>query len=207
MAMWTCATSPVSNECLEHPDVGVDGKGGLMRTRLMAMRMVILALAVVVCSCEKKFDDRSSEVPKVKMTLELTGTGLCKPTTFTYEQLADMPMKRLDNVLMRKTHYDNETTSWEGPALEPLLAAAEIKPGPMKVTLVAEDGYEIEATLDDMKDAVVAMKNGQGRWIVRTDEDCEWKLVPPHKPGNFWIMNLSRIKVEPAAETPNRRND
>jgi hypothetical protein len=82
--------------------------------------------------------------------------------------------------------------------LEPLLAAAEIKPGPMKVTLVAEDGYEIEATLDDMKDAILAMKDGEGRWLLRADEDCEWKLVPPHKPGNFWIMNLAKIMIEPA---------
>ena len=160
--------------------------------------MVALAWAPVMCGCEKNTGSRSSEVPKVKMTLELTGTGLGKPTTFTYEQLGKMPMKRLDDVLMRKTHSDDTAMSWEGPALEPLFADAEIKPGPMKVTLVAEDGYEIEATLDDMKDAILAMKDDQGRWLLRADEDCEWKLVPPHKPGNFWIMNLAKIKVEPA---------
>lgn len=131
-------------------------------------------------------------------TLELTGSGLTRATTFSFEQLANMPMVRLDNVLMRKTHEDDEVTSWEGPALEPLLTAAQIKPGPMRVTLEAEDGYQIEATLEDMKDAIVAMKDGQGRWLVRTGEMHELKLVPPHKPGNFWIMNLCRIKVEPA---------
>jgi hypothetical protein len=65
-----------------------------------------------MCGCSKNTGGRSSEVPKVKMTLELTGTGLGKPTTFTYEQLGKMPMKRLDDVLMRKTHSDDTTMSW-----------------------------------------------------------------------------------------------
>lgn len=130
-------------------------------------------------------------------TLELMGTGLGKPASYTFEQLASMKMTRLDNVLMRKTHEDDETTSWQGPALEPLLATAEVKPGPMKVTLVAEDGYEIETTLKDLKDAIVAVKDGEGRWLGRDDEERALTLVPPHKPGNFWIMNPRRIEVEP----------
>ena len=158
-----------------------------------------ICLAMLMCmpapfGCKDEVNGRTSEVPKVKATLELTGSGLGNPTTLTFEQLGNMPMVRVDNVLMRKSHYEDTKTSWEGPAL----AAAQMKSGPMKLTLEAEDGYKIEATLEDMKDAIVAMKDGEGRWLLRVDEDCELKLVPPHKPGNFWIMNLTRITVVPA---------
>ena len=154
--------------------------------------------AIMGFGCKEKVRLFDSEIPKMKTTLELTGAGLGKPATYTFDQLAAMPMVRLDDVLMLKSHDDDEVTSWEGPALDHLLSAAEIKPGPMRVTLEAEDGYQIDVTLEDLEDAIIAMKDGEGRWLARADEDCELKLVPPHKPGNFWVMNLCRIKVEPA---------
>jgi hypothetical protein len=173
-------------------------KEGTARVSVIGLCLSMLAGVLVWGGCKEQDGAAASEVPKVKATLELAGSGLGAPTVLTFEQLGNMPMVRLDNVLMRKTHDEDTVTSWEGPALEPLLAAAQIKPGPMRLMLEAEDGYKIEATLEDMKDAIVAMKDGEGRWLLRVDEDCELKLVPPHKPGNFWIMNLVRITVEPA---------
>jgi len=134
-------------------------------------------------------------------TLELTGSGLGQPAVLTFDQLAKMPTVRLEDVLMRKTHEDDEVSSWQGPALEPLLTAAQIKPGPMTVSLEAEDGYKIEVRLEDLKDAIVATKDGEGRWLTETESECVLKLVPPHLPGNFWVVNISRIRVEPAGES------
>jgi hypothetical protein len=168
------------------------------RIPVAAVSVAMLAGALAWGGCKEHVGADASEVPKIKATLELTGSGLGAPMVFRFEDLGRMPMVRLDDVLMRTTHDEDSVTSWEGPALEPLLEAAQIKPGPMRLMLEAEDGYKIEATREDMKDAIVALKDGEGRWLLRVDEDCELKLVPPHKPGNFWIMNLTRITVEPA---------
>ncbi len=143
----------------------------------------------------------SQETPQVTTLIELSGAGIREPQTFTYRQLAGMPMTRLDNVLMRKSREDDELTSWEGPTIAILLERAGLQAGPMDVSIEAEDGYVMELDLSDLNDAIVAMKSGDGRWLADLDEDCPLKLVPPHKPGNFWVMNPSRIVVEPAANT------
>ncbi len=137
------------------------------------------------------------EVPKVKHTLELTGPGLGKPTVFTYAELAGMEMTQLDDVLMLKSHEDDEVTGWRGPSLNALLKAAELKPGPMTLTLEAKDGYEAEVSLEDMSEAIIALQDGEGNWLADRDQPCPLRLVPPHKPGNYWIMSLVRITVEP----------
>ena len=114
-------------------------EAGLIRVRGAVLRIVVLACALVVPGC-KKSGSSSAGAPPVEAKIELTGAGLTRPTTFTFAQLASMKMTRLDNVLMRKTHEDNETTSWEGPTLESLFSAARIKQGPMNITLEADDG-------------------------------------------------------------------
>ena len=134
-------------------------------------------------------------------TLDLTGSGFGQPTVLSFDQLAKMPSVRLDNVLMRKSHEADELTSWQGPALELILAVARIKPGPMTVSLEAEDGYRVETRLEDLKDAIIAVKDGDGQWLADTEVGCALKLVPPHLPGNFWVVNISRIRVEPAGES------
>ncbi len=134
-------------------------------------------------------------------TLELIGGGLGQPTVLTFEQLSQMTSVRLENVLMRKSYEDDEVNSWQGPALEPLLTAAQVKPGAMKVSLEAVDGYKVEARLEDLRDAIVALKDGEGRWLTDTDSGCALMFVPPHLPGNFWVTSIRRIRVEPVDES------
>ena len=141
------------------------------------------------------------EVPDMNWTLELTGSGLGNPTIFTYEQLARMDMTRLEAVTILRTHGPDETGSWEGPALDDLLAAAQIKPGPMTFTLEAADRYKMQATREDLKSAIIALKDAEGRWLADRNPKRPLKLIPPHKAGDYWIRNLSRITVEPAAES------
>ncbi len=141
----------------------------------------------------------SAEVPQVQQTLELTGSGLRKPTVFTFEQLAAMDFSRLDEVLMLRTHGDDMMTSWRGPSLDSLFEAAGVVDGPLSITLAAKDSYEISANRDDLRDAVVALQDGEGRWLVEKDPRCPVRFVPPRVPGDYWLMNLAIITVEPAA--------
>ena len=179
-----------------------------MNIWLRAIQGAALGCALLTCGCQKgapgptvrELPDQGSEtveVPEVEWRLELTGSGLGKPTVFTYEQLAGMEMVRLDDVLMQKSHEPDERTSWQGPSLDRLLEAAEIKPGPQKLTLRAADGYEMDCTLQDMKSAIVALRDGQGRWLAELDAARPLRLVPPHKPGDYWVANLRRVTVEP----------
>ena len=67
----------------------------------------------------------------------------------------------------------------------------------MMLTLEAKDGYEAEVSLEDMGEAIIALQDGEGNWLADRDQPCPLRLVPPHKPGNYWIMSLVRITVEP----------
>lgn len=133
-----------------------------------------------------------------QLTLELTGSGLGNPTVFTFEQLRQMDMTRLDHVLMQKSHTPDEFTSWRGPSLEALLTAAQIKPGPMLVTLEAADGYRKRCSREQLKSAIVALQDGDGRWLSQTGSTCPLRLVPPELTGDYWIRDLCRITVVPA---------
>ena len=164
--------------------------------------MSILAVGVLLLSgpaCEKREGRPTADIPRVQATLALTGPGLAEPVTFTYAELAAMEMTTARDVLMRTSHGKGSVASWEGPTVAALLARTQLKPGPMNVTLIADDGYEIEATIDDLKDALIALKHGDGQWLVRSDQaDCAMRLVPPHKPANFWLEDITEMKFEPA---------
>lgn len=167
---------------------------------------------MVLGGCERDLSNPSAEqpasqvgvaentVPQVDWKVELTGSGLTKPTTFTYAQLARREMVQLDNVLMQKTHDENSTNTWRGPALAALLADAGLKPGPMTLTFAADDGYSKDMSLADVSDAIIAMQDGEGRWLAEIDKKCPLLLVPPRKPGDYWVMYLNRITVKPVAE-------
>ncbi|UCE59822.1 MAG: molybdopterin-dependent oxidoreductase [Phycisphaerales bacterium] len=133
--------------------------------------------------------------------IELTGSGLNRPSTFTYEQLVQMDMTRLDDVTMLQTHGPDKKVTCAGPPLGDLLAAAEIKPGEMTVALEAADGYKKHCPLEDLRAAIIALQDEKGRWLAEVDRDCPLQLTPPHMPGDFWIKNLQRITVEPAGDS------
>ena len=171
----------------------------------------LAACLMVVCGCKPELQRDApttppraavaAPAPQVDWTIELAGLGLEQPTTFTFEQLAAMPMTKLDDLLMLKTHEGDELTGWEGPPLDALLAAARIKPGPMTLRLEAADGYEKTATLADLEGAIVALKDGKGRWLAESKKRSIVRLVPPKKPGDYWISRLSRVTVEPQRRT------
>ena len=177
-----------------------------MGNRFKAMHAA--ACLLVTCGCTRGLqnstavnqEETAKMTPQAKWTIELTGSGLRKPTVFTFEQLARMEMARLDNVLMQKSHEPDETTSWRGPSLDTLLTTAQIKPGPVTLTMEAADGYEFECSRAEMASAIVALRDGTGRWLVEIDQTCPVRLIPPRKTGDYWIMNLSRITVEPIAD-------
>ena len=181
-------------------------RGDPMQTQSQTSRWVAACCVMVMCGCQRDLtgaagQDRFAKeatmvTPSMDWSIEVTGAGLNKPTVFNYEQLAHMEMKRVDNVLQQMTHFPDRMTSWRGPSLDSLLAACELKPGPMKITVEASDGYRKDCTLDDLDAAIVALQDGEGRWL-EGDRTRRIRLVPPRKTGDYWVADLRRVVVEP----------
>jgi hypothetical protein len=147
----------------------------------------------------------SDRVPTVDASLEIVGEGVANAVRFTFEQLASMPGTRLDNVLMRQSHDEDEPTSWQGVRLVDLVDQARPMAGELAVTLEADDGYQIETTLGEIDDAIVALKDGQGRWLAKSGKRFYLRVVAPRKTANFWVANVTRIRVEPLHGTGNTK--
>ena len=182
-----------------------------MGTLFTKVRMVCWVCVLAAPGCQKEFQRDEAghqreagfkkDIPQVNATLELTGRGLGKPMIFTFEQLAAMEMTRLDNVMMLQSHDPDEVTSWRGPSLDVLLTAAGVKPGPMVLAFEATDGYGVDTSRQELGRAIVALQDGDGRWLAEIDRTCPLRLVAPDKTANYWIMNLHKITVEPQGGT------
>ncbi len=172
--------------------------------------MAGLICVVILAGCQTRVDGRTgatrcaSAEPTKPLTpdrvrLELAGPGVTRPQTYTLTQLAEMEQTKLDDVLLSKSHSPNERTSWRGPALQLLLDDAGLKPGPVELKLEAGDGYRTICSLAEAHSAIVAIQDGDGRWLHEVDAQCPLRFVPPELPGNYWVLNIVRITVLPSA--------
>ncbi len=178
-----------------------------MSTRLQTVYVIASACLLTLCGCTQpgkavapgSREGKADPPPEVRpegLTIELTGSGLGRPTIFTLEQLRVMPFTRLDSVVMCRKTVADQVTSWRGPTLELLLAEARIKPGPMTLTLEATDGYQMTCTREDLESAIVALQDGEGRWLTDLDAAGTLRLIPPKLTANYWVQDLCRITVE-----------
>jgi len=153
-----------------------------MNRRAFSVIAVVLLFALVGCGA-----------PKVDWDLTISG-GVSTPLTVTFAELAKMPQKDLTDILMQKSRGEDATGSWSGVALEDLLAkagATEVA----SVTVIADDGYAIEISKDELQDAIVALKDN-GKWIASIDPDHgPMRLVAPTTPANRWVYQLREIQV------------
>jgi len=137
------------------------------------------------------------EIPRVTWTLELTGSGLGRPTVLTFEQLGRKELIQLDNVFFDRTNKPDIITSWRGVSLNALLQEAQIKPGPMHISMEGSDGYRIRNTRRNLKDSLVALQDAEDRWLAQVDSENPLRLIVPGQEGKYWVANVCRIKVEP----------
>lgn len=139
------------------------------------------------------------QIPPVEWTVAFTGSGLQRPQEFSYRRLATMEMVPLVGVMQHKTHFPDERKSWRGPLLADLFREAGLKPGPMRVTLEAQDGYEKSCPVDDLDSAIIALQDGEGRWLAERGR-VVLVFVPPKMMGDYWIRNLTRVHCAPIGE-------
>ncbi len=132
--------------------------------------------------------------PNVDWELSISG-DISTPTTFTYDDLVNMPQVDMDEVLMEKSMGPDEVRSFSGVDLLTLLEEVGAPEDFSTITAIAADGYAIEISRDEMVDGIVAIKQG-GEWIVDVDPDAgPIRLVFPSAPANRWVFQVTEIIV------------
>jgi len=163
----------------------------------LALAMVLLTFCACATSGNRTAPtSEAARIPPVEWTVSFTGAGLERPQEFSYRRLAEMEMVPLVGVMQHKTHFPDERKSWRGPLLADLFHETGLKPGPMRITLEALDGYEKSCRVDDLDSAIIAVQDGEGRWLAERGRVI-LVFVPPKLMGDFWIRNLTRIHCEP----------
>jgi len=156
-----------------------------MTGRTLALIVVLSTLLLAGCG---------GGTPSVDWQLKITG-DVANPTTLNYKDLAAMPQTELNDVMMEKSTSENVVTSWSGVSVAELLRQAGAPDGYTSVTALADDGYAIEITSDELSGAIVALKD-QGEWIAEiTPDKGPIRLVCPQTPGNRWVFQLTELQV------------
>lgn len=149
---------------------------------------LLVALTILLNAC--------GGAPKVDWELSIDG-AVSNPTTFTYADLVEMPMVDLTNILMEKSRGEDEFRSFSGVEISELLDEVGAPENFSSITAKAADGYAIEISVDEMKDGIVALKDGND-WIVNSDPNSgPIRLVFPATPANRWVFQVTDITVNP----------
>ncbi|HUT15183.1 MAG TPA: molybdopterin-dependent oxidoreductase [Anaerolineae bacterium] len=154
--------------------------------RKRAMLAILTLGLILLASCG----------PKVEWDLVIDGS-VDKPKTLSYADLSGMKKTKLENILMAKSQGEDEITSWEGPTLDDVFGTVGVQDSATGVTVVADDGYAIQMTMDDLQGGIIALSR-DGKSIA-DDEKGPIRIVIPGKPSNFWVFQVVQITFE---ETP-----
>ncbi|HOG46870.1 MAG TPA: molybdopterin-dependent oxidoreductase [Anaerolineae bacterium] len=159
----------------------------MKRTTLGIILLATILCAGVLAGC-------GGGAPKVDWQLQVTG-AVSKPLSISYGELAKMQQADLKDVLMEKSRGEDEVHSFSGVPLAGLLEQAGAG-NVNTVTAVAGDGYAVEISKDELRDAIIALKQ-DGKWIANADKDHgPIRLVCPHTPANRWVFQLQEIQVQ-----------
>jgi DMSO/TMAO reductase YedYZ molybdopterin-dependent catalytic subunit len=150
--------------------------------------ILLLILPILLTAC--------GGPPNVDWELSITG-DVATPTTYTFDELANMELINLDDVLMEKSRGEDEVRSFSGVLLDTLLKNAGVPDDFSTITAKAADGYAIEISRDEMVNGIVALKQSDA-WIVEEDPDAgPIRLVFPETPANRWVFQVIEIVVNP----------
>ena len=154
------------------------------RNRIITIVLLLAALAISACASS----------PKVEWQVKISG-AVEKPMDLSFQDLVNLPQTDLNNILMDKSIGEDETTTWSGVKLEELLAQAGAADDFVTLTAFAADGYAIEISRDELKDAIIALKQND-EWIQKSDpEHGPLRLVCPQTPANRWVYQLTEIQI------------
>lgn len=154
-----------------------------IRKSLLALAIALLVVGLSACG--------GDGAPNVNWDVEVTG-AVTTPLTLSYQDLARREQVALEDVVMRRSQGEDTINSWEGPALDAILADSGAVEGASAIVCMAADGYAMEIPMADLGDSIIALKQ-DGEWI--TEEGGTIRIVVPSLPANSWISQLTSIEV------------
>lgn len=169
-----------------------------MSKRILALFSAIMVLAVVLAGCgggtpateepEPTAPPEPTEAPAAGPALAITG-DVESEMEWTRDELEAM-----DTMTVEYTR-DDETTEYTGVPMNALLDEAGVQADAGTVVFVADDGYEAEVDLAEVR--------GCDNCIVAFDDDSLRSILPEF-PSNMQVKFLIEIKIEAgeAAEEP-----
>jgi hypothetical protein len=140
--------------------------------------LVILTLsAILVAGC-------ASTEPQADAAPALQVTGkVANESGWTEDQL-----KAMDTVEVEATSKSGEVNTYTGVLITSLLDEAQLASDASTLFLVGDDGYEAEATLEEIQ----ACAN----CIVAFQDEGGLRSVLPDFPGNMQVKGLVELRVE-----------
>jgi len=159
-----------------------------MRKTITLISLIVPLLVLVACS---------EKPPEVEWELVIDG-DVEQSMTYTFQDITELQRARLTDILTRNPENPSEKVSWEGVTLFLLLR----EPGGVDyqsgvtwwalITLV--DGSRHRLSLADLRGAIIALKDGEGKWLAETEK---WpvRLVAPNRPSNDWLWGPVRITI------------
>lgn len=162
-----------------------------MKKHIALLVALAIVVALVLAACAGS-GGGGSGAPKVDWKVSISG-AVSKPMTLTYADLAKRPQTTLKDVEMVRSQGETTTNAWTGPALAEILKDAGISSSATGVTCIASDGYALEMTMEDIDRAIIALKQDD-KWLDK-DPKGPLRLVAPDKTANFWVAQLTEIRV------------
>ena len=155
--------------------------------------VLLVLLAIVLSACGGAGGGGANGAPRVDWKVSISG-AVSKPLTLTYADLAKRPQATLKDVVMRRSQGEETKNSWSGPTLEAILKDAGVSSKATGITCLAKDGYAMKMTMDDIKNAIIALKQDD-QWIDTDTKSGPVRMLAPDKTANFWVGQLIEIKV------------
>jgi DMSO/TMAO reductase YedYZ molybdopterin-dependent catalytic subunit len=164
-----------------------------MRKRLILLALFAIVLSFALSACGAAGGGGASSAPKVDWKVSITG-AVSKPLALTYADLAKRPQVTLKDVVMRRSQGEETKNTWSGPSLEAILKDAGISAKATGITCIAKDSYAMKMTMDDIKNAIIALKQDD-KFIDTDAKSGPVRMLAPDKTANFWVGQLVEIKV------------
>ncbi len=157
-----------------------------MKNRYKVITVILILAGILFSAC--------SSSPNVDWNVKVIG-AVESPLDLSFKDLVKLPQTDLNDIMMDKSIGEDELTTWSGVKLDELLSQAGAAADFATITAIAADGYAIEISKDELKDAIIALKQND-EWIQKLDrEHGPLRLVCPQTPANRWVYQLTEIQI------------
>ena len=106
------------------------------------------------------------------------------PLTLTWDQFKALPRKTVETDIHCVTRWSKLGTTWEGVAIQEILALAQVRPSARFVVAHAEQGYTANLPLDVLDDVDVLLADTFDGKPLEKDHGWPLRLVVPKR--YFW---------------------